>query len=98
MEIEEQLEKTQKLPWAHLRIPPFPQIAIRVLHFAQPPLSIFELGPPGYGRLFPEQLPTRCNYTVMNGASVVAEKLNRSFAPCKKSRTHYNHSRKTCIA
>lgn len=32
--IERQSEKVAKLPWAHLRLPPFPQVAIRVLQLA----------------------------------------------------------------
>jgi putative nucleotidyltransferase with HDIG domain len=31
VEIDEQPGDTRKVPWAHLRIPPFPQVAIRVL-------------------------------------------------------------------
>jgi putative nucleotidyltransferase with HDIG domain len=31
MPIKEQSQPTVRLPWAHLRIPPFPQIAIRIL-------------------------------------------------------------------
>jgi HD-like signal output (HDOD) protein len=32
--IERQVEVAAKLPWAHLRLPPFPQVAIRVLQLA----------------------------------------------------------------
>jgi HD-like signal output (HDOD) protein len=32
--IERQIDKVAKLPWAHLRLPPFPQVAIRVLQLA----------------------------------------------------------------
>jgi HD-like signal output (HDOD) protein len=34
MRIDEESEKVVDLPWAHLRLPPFPQVAIRVLQLA----------------------------------------------------------------
>ena len=34
VQIKEEREKVVNLPWAHLRLPPFPQVAIRVLQLA----------------------------------------------------------------
>jgi putative nucleotidyltransferase with HDIG domain len=34
MSIREQSEQADRLPWAHLRIPPFPQVAIQILQLA----------------------------------------------------------------
>ena len=34
VQMKEEGEKAVKLPWAHLRLPPFPQVAIRVLQLA----------------------------------------------------------------
>ena len=34
MQIEGKAKKVVNLPWAHLRLPPFPQVAIRVLQLA----------------------------------------------------------------
>jgi HD-like signal output (HDOD) protein len=35
MQIDEQPGMAAKLPWAHLRIPPFPQVAIRILQLSE---------------------------------------------------------------